>query len=400
MTTRERKQEVSPTQTITPELLQKWLSPNDRNGFTLYEAWLKTQTDPLATLDALKIAYNFKLIKLPQLARAIGSIGLHARQHGFRHAVLDLTFKQSAPWKEWLAWMERTLIAATEFPPPSAHQLLAGLAALTENYYVIRPFKAEAINKLVTGLKTCGSLEEIRDGLNDLRALVDYQGVQNIAALDVNTFSDLLSYTPQQKKEKKSGDQDAKTSRSAKKIPEIVTRTQIARSIAHIISQINAVSSSPKCIQIQSLINVLDQALKSRDKSAANLSLLLLAIGKLLQAGRQQGENETLQKKITEILDFLNEENTAAKMSVSHLAAAVHALVLPAPPGWCNLKPTKNLVKQLLKRLDEKPSPTATEKELVARQRDRKITLQQLAEYLLPDTSNTIATPCHRAPEK
>ncbi len=371
MTTYETKKEVSAPQTITPKLLEKWLSTDNTdnpNAFKQYEVWLKTQTDPLATLSALKSAHDSKLIQLPHLAKAIASIGLRARQHGFSQSVVDQTDKQSKSWKEWLTWMETTLNTATEFPPPSANQLLTGLAALTENYYVIRPFKADAINALLNGLKTCGSLEEIRDGLNHLRVLADYQVVWNIAALDVDILDDLLNYTPQRKKEKKNDDKDVKTSHLANTNLEIVIRTQITRHITYLLLQMRVLSPGPKCIQIQSLINVLDQALKSSNKSAANLSLLLLAAGNILQAGRMNGGNETLQEKITEILIFLNEKDNVAKMSTSQLVAALYALVLPVPPGWRDLKPTENLVKHFFERLlTEQASPAD---------------LQQMAEYL------------------
>ncbi len=358
MTTHEAKQEVSSTQTITPEQLKKWLSSDNPNGFTQYEVWLKTQTDPLATLDALKIACNFKLISLPQLAKAIASIGLHPKKHEFLQSAPDLTGKQFTSWKDWLAWMERTLTTTFEFPHPCAHQLLKGLAALTENYYVIRPFKADAINNLLARLNTCRSLEEIRDGLKDLRVLVDYQGVQNIAGLHINTLHDLLNHTPPQNKDKE--EKDAKTNSSVKKIPEIVIRTQIANHIAYLITQISTASSHPQPIQPASLEleKALDRALKFPDTPAGSFSLLLLAVGKILQAEELSGKNKKLKEKVTQILAFLNKESTAANMSISHLAAAVYALVLPAPPNWCDLGSTNNLVEHFFKRLlTEEASP-------------------------------------------
>ncbi len=376
MTTRERKyeakQEVPSSQEITPELLQKWLSPYNQSGFTQYETWLKTQTDPLAILNALKNAYP-TFIKLPQLAKAIAAIGLHARQHGFRPSALDSTGAKFASWNDWLAWMEKTLVATTELPPPIANELLTGLAALSKNYYVIRPFEAEVINKLLAGLKTCRTLKEIRNGLKDLRALVDYLGVRNIAGLKVTTLSYLLSYMPQQKKE----DKDTKTSVGKKSPLPIFIQTQIASHIAYIVRQINAASDDIQTIQLASLEKVLDQALRCPDTPPTTFSLLLLAAGRLLE---QQEGNEKLKEQVSQILTLLNKDSTAAQMEIPNLAHAVYALVLPSPPGWLDLKPTENLVKHFLARVNKTPSPVDTSQQLTPLERESA--LREMAEYL------------------
>ncbi len=323
---------------------------------------------PGAFLDVLKLAYGRQLISLEQFSRAIEFLGLFAKEQMFLP-------QASAGWKDWSAGVERELTTIPTLPSSIAAQLLNGFGNLAENYHLVRPLKADTINKLLAGLLKTGRIDQIRDGLRDLRTLIDYQGVRDIANLNVDILSALLSQNLKNEKEEK-----IRKTGSAGKTAEITIRVQIANDIAHIVTQINVLSSNTKPVQIKNLKALLNEALSSPEKPVFSFCQLLLAAGKLLQAGRQVGDD--LKPQIGEILAFLDKEcrRGSSRMKGSDLADALYALVLPAGSGWRDLKPTENLLKLFFEKLNQGKSKTDTDPESIDPQRE--IDLQKIAEFL------------------
>ncbi len=392
MQTQEVKYEKITFQKIELSQIKEWIS-NSQN----YKNWLNKQPDPLAALNAtlinlkdhLKNPSQLQTVSIDDIPKFIGWLINLLNEKLNSTNKTPVSQVPSAIWKDWLAWVEEVLIAAPTVT--NASQLLMGFANLAENYYFIRPFKADTINNLLKGLLKSGSLEEIRDGLKGLRTLIDYQGVWGIRNIDVNILSALLACDPQNEKKGK----DTKIGGSAKKTAEITIRAHIANHIAYIVPLINMLLLSSvskpinlkdlptisKPINLKDLQTMLDLALRSPDKPGSSLCQLLLAGGKLLQAGGQKVDS-ILREQISKILTLLDKEciSDNPRMNISDVALALYALVLPAEAGWLNLKPTKNLVKLFHEWLAEELLKPNTEKELSDLQ--TRIVKQNVAEYL------------------
>ncbi len=324
------------------------------------------QFDPGLCFDLLGRLNSFQHLSIGALSARIQAMGSLAQSHAFYTRVIDSsgqlkTFRNQ--WHKWLGEVEQRLGQGEKLSGRMACQCLAGFAALVDMQCLTQPFKAATINKLLASLlKEPTDQETVRDGLGYVVSLVAWQAITDIAALfpaDNTNLAGRLIEGPAEKK-------TLTTSQA--------THNEAAFHLSYLWQQINAVSSKPKAISAQALQRLLARAVNSN--SPQSMSQILLLVGQILQASQQSGQEANLQKIAEESIAKLNAEEVAANLSLTEIAHALYALVLPEAEVWCNIGPTENLIKYFCQKLNNELNRGGKASHAVT------VAVQQVAEYL------------------